>query len=149
MIELREDARSLVVTVGGDPDYEFRFAPITAPEGANLLFLMMGSIAGTAAADLSDDAVNQASDAMSLVLADHHERITTELRDAEVTEIFQAVMFWQIKGGNFELAKLSTSDPKAAWEAWAAAVSPLMKLGSSNGAAPATSTDAGDTAQNS
>lgn len=149
MIELHEDGRHLVVEVGGDPDYSFRFAPIPAPEGMNLLLLMWGSIAAAAADDLEGEVIKSGEEAMRVVLADHYDRINAELRDGEITQVFQAVMFWQIKGGSFELAKLSTSDPKAAWAAWSAVISPVLKQSLSNGAAPDDQTADGDTPRSS
>ena len=117
MIELEERGRRLFVRVGGELDFEF--APITAREGTQLqqeyLSITSSALADDAGADLDARVEEQCR----VVLGDHYDTIEDQLRAEEVSEVFTAVLLWQVNGGGFGLAKKVETDgaPKAlaAW----------------------------------
>lgn len=142
MIDLKEDGRSLVVTVGGEQ--EFRFPPLSSRDGMTLALNVLGTMGAFGAADLGVDATAAGEASVNAVLGEQAEAVLA-LRDEEVTAVYTAVMLWQVKGGSFELARTSVTDSPKAIRGWLVAVSPLLMTSSPSGEQSETSTAGGGT----
>lgn len=157
LFTLGRKGRNLLVTVGGELEYEF--APVNVRRGRELAAAMFGiQVTAFAAMDAGvdpetlPDVEGSATQLVDLVFGEQYARIEDELSDGEATQLLWIVFLWQALGGSYQLAEQAAVDQGKAIAEWQAAVSLSLSMTSTPGSpgdAPPTATGAGTTPPNS